>query len=580
MLWLNKVKGSAKEVLKEHPVSVCCFFLAALSYGILDEFFSLSIYFGNVIANFAKFLSILLFVITPAFLVCECNFAYKKSIGKISSLKEINKSFVYIIVSLIGLAISGIYGWMEVYLSAYDKTLLGYFPDYFERVFYVYLAVCGVSSFFFMYKKSGEEFENYLVKAFLGTMKASLVYGVMLLGMLCMIWVFEALFFRIYVESFLGWLITGTIAYPAYIIGFSRFEEDLSKFSKVFFGYVLTSLLAVAFVIVYAYIVKIIVTWTFPSNQVYSIMAALFGCGLFIWTAAQGFTEGRLYTALRVFPFLFIPFIVVQIMCISMRVSQYGMTMSRYLGIMLIVFEVLYEIYYAVCFCRKKGLGGVLFPVVLIFVLVFYLVPAINVYSVVTRSQKKVLEQFMTQVNSGGAVTKEIANRAKSSYNTIKDDCSVEGQRYLDKYYRTYNSDKIMEALSDYADKSGYEAENQRYIDICAKYYRDIYDTEGYAHFSNIHTRVYEDIVPNKIPLESSAYEPVRFGYIDLSDKISRLEELGKMDADSDDLAELVKEPIQLENGVLYIDSLTIRYNSSDDSDIEHVYVDGHYLFN
>ena len=72
------------------------------------------------------------------------------------------------------------------------------------------------------------------------------------------------------------------------ILTLSKPSDTISKFGNIMMGYVFPGILAVAFVIVYIYILKILITWTFPSNEAFTIVTALFAAGICIWTMAQG----------------------------------------------------------------------------------------------------------------------------------------------------------------------------------------------------------------------------------------------------------------------------------------------------
>ena len=175
--------------------------------------------------------------------------------------------------------------------------------------------VIGLTIYFF-YKRSKESFEAYLGKAFCGLMKAELVYGIIAIGTALVLWAFDTLIVDIdNLDLFLRieTVLVALVQFPCAIAGLSKTENRLGKFAKVILSYVFTSIEDIAFVIIYIYIIKILITWSFPSNQVFTILTALFSVGVVIWTMAQGCCDEALRKPLKIMPFLFIPFIVLQI---------------------------------------------------------------------------------------------------------------------------------------------------------------------------------------------------------------------------------------------------------------------------
>ena len=80
------------------------------------------------------------------------------------------------------------------------------------------------------------------------------------------------------------------------------------------------------------YIIKIIVFKDMPSNQIFRILAALFILGCPIWTMVCNFKEDTIIDKInKLLPKLFIPFIILQIYSIGVRILENGITENRYL---------------------------------------------------------------------------------------------------------------------------------------------------------------------------------------------------------------------------------------------------------
>ncbi len=575
MMWAAKLKAGVRDVLKDHPASVCSFFLSFFIYGI---FYSSSLKYPSLLKDIFTVIRYFFLCETAAFFLCEANYSYKRSVGRISSLKEINKSFVYVIVMAVGTVMSLIFALFRVKffvgnsasflgLSMYDSEEL------FLRFFYVYLMVCVSGGIFFLYKKAGLSFENYAVKGFLGIMKGYLAYAVIMLGALCIIFVFNELIKEIDLFEFVMAVITGLMAYTTVVMALSKPGEKISRFGNIMMGYVFPGILAVAFLIVYVYILKILLTWTFPSNEAFTIVTALFASGVCFWTMAFGCAEGSLLKTLKLFPLLFIPFIFIQIMCLYMRVHQYGLTQSRYMGIMLILFELLYEVYYIWRFRIGEGLGGILFPTLIIFSLVILLVPGVNMFASVTRSQKKVVDRVVSELDSNLSVDSQSLARARSAFNEIERDGGLEGNRYLNKLYARYGKDTVEEYLdkegdSTYRDNKYFYAENDR----------NSIDVAGFSTMCEVDMYMYSDTIdPSNVELKgrNGEYLDVQ---VDISGLIGDMENLYDKYSSNEKLDALVENPISFTDGsCLYISYISVEEN--DKGVITDLNIRGYYLY-
>lgn len=584
MNFLDRIKGNAKGVFKEHICSIAVFLIGMVLMGINEDFWDVFHSSKGALHQYSDlfYTAALFFVLmTFGFVLCESNYLYKKSIGKISSLKEIKKSFVYIIVILLSTGIFGFFSYMTYYLSGVRYNEIRPYLDYFTRFFGVILVVCAVSALFFMYKKSGLSFEGFMCKSFTGLVKAGVIFGVVEVGYLIIVWIFESLFFDITINILITCIITALVGYPAALAGVTRFEEGISRFARALLGYVFTALAAIGYIIVYAYIMKIIVTWTFPSNQVFAICTFLFFAGAFVWTMAQSFAEGKLLTLVRIFPFFFIPFIIIQSMCLYMRVSAYGLTTDRYFGIMLIVFEFFYELYYLVRFLMKKGLGGILFPVLIAVSVIALVIPGINAFAAVTNSQKRVVAKFVDEIEAGSLPSAELAKRAYSSYKEIKRNGGLEGENYLSKLHKTYSDQELKDLFDKYGEKES-NKDNEKPYEHIARHSWNTIELKGYKYMTRVNyiEATPEDIDFSAIPLGVDSEKDHKEIVVDLSGVIKELIELGYAGADFNEQYELINEPIVFPDGVFYIDYLRADTKGDNKEEAQYLAVYGYFLHN
>ncbi len=582
MLWFNNLKEDAKGIFKEHPASIVTVLIFAVCTALLEDILDLK--YGSGAWRVITFIQTLSLGLVFGFVLCESNYNYKKQIGKLDSLFEIRKSFIYIIVMVISLGLSLVHAYREGFMSSKDVSALrerGFSFDIFYRFFWAYILFCVISAWFFMYKRSDESFEGYSVKAFLGSLKALAVYVVVAIGALCILWVFDALIVSFDYTGTVELLIAALVGYPALLVGLSKMGESMAKFSRIMVGYVFTGLLAVAAVIVYVYILKIIFTMTFPSNEAYSITTSLFATGLVIITMAQGCTEGRILKILKAAPLFFAPFIIIQIMCLAMRIGQYGITTRRYLGIMFIVFEVIYLIYYVYRLKKQEGIGGFLFPIALILVIVYYLVPGINVYAAITGSQKGVVLSYIEAAVGGKATTSQENAKARSAYRQIVNNGNAEGTHFVKELEAKYPDFKFDEELKEsdsyyYEDRFEDDKEIYAYKDV------DVIDVSRYEHVAVISTHADDDdaeVDVSRFELKASNGQEVQtVGYADLSFTVKELEAAYDNDGIEYDYTHAISTPVVTpDGGLLYLTRVYLRIG--EDGDVEYLDIDGYYAY-
>ena len=485
---------------------------------------------------------------------------------------------------VISLGLSLIHAYRETFVTSDDISAaneVGLRFDIFYRFFWVYIVVCIISAWFFMYKRTGESFESYSVKAFLGSLKALAVYVVVAVGMLCILWVFDALIVSFDHIATVEILIAALVGYPALLVGLSKMGDGMARFSRVMVGYVFTGLLAIAAVIVYVYLLKIIFTWTFPSNEAYTITTSLFATGLVVITMAQGCTDGRILKVLKAAPLFFAPFIIIQIMCLSMRIGQYGITTRRYLGIMFIVFELIYLAYYIYRLRKQEGIGGFLFPIAIVLVVVYYLVPGINVYAAITGSQKAVVMKYIVAAAGGNEISSQEKARAKSAYRQIANNGNAEGAHFLKELkekYPDFEFDKDLRESDSYYYEDSFEDEKEIYA------YKNVnvIDVSRYDNLAVISTHADDndgEIDVTRFELMTEPGEGRQtVGYADMSFTVKELEEAYDNGGLEYDYTDAISTPVVTpEGGLLYLSRVYVRIGG--DGDVEYLDIDGYYAY-
>lgn len=437
------------------------------------------------------------------------------------------------------------------------------------RFLFVYLVALDAWAVYHMYRRLEEDFEVYCTKAFLGLVKANFIYLLFAVGLAIIIWIFNELIFdtddfMAQVELFLA----GGIYVPMCLKAISAKGEKHGKFAKLCVVYVLQSMLLIAFAIIYIYIVKIFVTDTVPSNQVFNILAFLFAIGMPIWTMVHGMREedGFLVKVAAFVPYAFIPFIFLQCWSMGIRIKEYGFTVSRYSAVLLIIGEIIYFILYILQHIRKKqAISYILF--ILVFIAAFGLIiPGTSYDDVVIRSQIRRIEKMLDDVDNDESLKSAI----KSAYREV-DRVGYKGEKTLKKKF----TKSEIEAIEEYSEYNEW-GRDRVYIRHYSRGYS--VDVTGYNRLYKITNydkdRIKESIIKvtvNRTDGETADYD------VDLSELTSWAVDNYSI-RNSDDFSIDGRETVRIDDKRdLYITEFTMDFYA-DSKEITNITVSGYVL--
>ena len=114
---------------------------------------------------------------------------------------------------------------------------------------------------------------------------------------------------------------------------------EYPKGLKIFAQYILLPLVCVYLVILYAYLLKVVISWDWPQGWVSKLILGFAGTGIFALLLLQPISNRTeqvwIKTASRWFYVVLSPLIVMLFFAVWRRVSEYGVTEGRYLAIVL-----------------------------------------------------------------------------------------------------------------------------------------------------------------------------------------------------------------------------------------------------
>lgn len=322
---------------------------------------------------------------------------------------------------------SGAYTYAFVLPSeAIDMFWIGSEPIYGYGIITGYVLLMLLFILFFSFQKSERTFSEYLVNVFSRTLTTSMIWLILYLGLSTIYAVINELIFDIYEWiSSLFPLSVALCLIPGYLSALSvNGQKDFDKqeanvFFRFLIKYLLTGISISILGIGYLYILKIIILWQIPSNEIFSIVATLFCVGVPMWLMNEAYKEEELtsYSKLiRLLPYLFAPLIILQIWSLGLRICQYGLTTERYMGMMFILFEISFVVIWKWYrnHCER------LLAIASILVFICFLCPFLNIYSLPIRNQQYFLKIYAQKLMDGEQLSDLEYNRFSGAYTYLK----------------------------------------------------------------------------------------------------------------------------------------------------------------
>ena len=295
------------------------------------------------------------------------------------------------------------------------------------KIAFCYVSTLWILSIYFLFKKTKKNFTEFVLKVSINTLKTSIVYGILAIG----ISIVSSIFVYLIWES-IGYTLTlrlqiillGFYYIPRLIYDLTDVQKEVNAFFKGLIKYVLTGLVMISFIIIYLYIIKILILRDMPKNQIFRILSALFIVGMPIWTMVQYFKDESLWYKISLkLPVAFIPFILLQIYTIGIRIANNGFTPLRYVCVALVVFEIIYSLIYI----WKKEKIEILLLVLNAIVIVSFIIPGINMFKVSDVSQAQNLKIFKNKSD----YTEEEKEKIYGAYRYLK--YSLDGEKYINE---------------------------------------------------------------------------------------------------------------------------------------------------
>lgn len=367
-----------------------------------------------------------------------------------------------------------------------------------ELTILYFLVILGIIAYKFI-RLSKLSFAKYFNAVIVKIVKVGLVVIAVNIGFFLILSAFDELIFHIDEFDLLvdfEMIMCAVFYFPYSLICVMNVEEYKGSFFKNVITFIFMPIVFIAFLIVYIYILKIIFTLNVPKNEAFAICATSFFCGVVIWTMAGSFIEGKdtlnFYDKMiKYAKYLYIPLLILEIYCMGVRISQYGLTKARYYATMFIAVQILYifwdliwELFGKIVkkdFELKGRYEHFIFVGICMYV-VSVMLPFTNYEYRVYRSQSRRLEK---------SIANEELNTIESSYRTLR------YNKYADRNLDRDEIEKTIDQLRrDYAeiDPEYYEQEVHHEYDYIRYFVEDAnFDISGYSKIYHVQATYYDD---------------------------------------------------------------------------------------
>ena len=418
---------------------------------------------------------------------------------------------------IIGFAIAGIFE-RFVHYNAFGTSIY--------RILIGYSIVAFLIGLFKVIKNSGLELSKYCTRAFKNLFGTGVIYGILVVGFILIMTIAISLLtsgkdyepvMRAQIAIF------GLFLVPATLLSITNTEGESSKFIEAVISFVLLPLTALATIIIYIYMLKILALRQIPQNSIYRIIAGLFVVAFQVWVMTYEYKQKNKFVEVfsKIMPIAFIPLIGLQVYSIGARIGENGITPVRYMGVMFIIFEII-AIVLSIVNKRKYLTNALLVAAVLM--AISTILPVVNMEEISNYNQASRLKNAWREGESFTSLSSEEKATASSAYRyLLKQENS---EKYLPKYLdKEELTEKLIEHYSPYGDEDEtYDEKRTTYKRVNYQYPDDeVITVDGYNCIKKF--QVYEYDI-NEENLESvSLYDTFN---INLKDYVLGLIEANK----------------------------------------------------
>ena len=359
-----------------------------------------------------------------------------------------------------------------------------------SRILTGYYIVAFLIGLFKVIKNSGLELSKYCTRVFKNLFGTGVIYGILVVGFALIMAISISLLspgknYELVLRAQIA--IFGLFLVPVTLLSITNTEGESSKFIEAVISFVLLPLTALATIIIYIYMLKILVLRQIPQNSIYRIIAGLFVVAFPVWVMTYEYKQKSKFIEVfsKIMPIAFIPLIGLQIYSIGARIGENGITPVRYMGVMFIIFEIV-AIVLSIINKRKYLTNAVLVAAGLLAITT--ILPLVNMEEISNYNQASRLRKAWREGESFTSLSKEEKATASSAYRYLsrQENC----EKYLPKYFdKEELTKKLIEHYSPYDEDYEYRSTREN---VYSQYSNDgVILVEGYSYIKGFQVSEY-----------------------------------------------------------------------------------------
>lgn len=489
------------------------------------------------------------------------------AIGTLFTEKFFENKYLKIVSEAIALIIAILFRWIMIE-KLYEGNLT------LAKIVVTYMSVLPIVTIYKMLKDTGVSVKEYAIRVLGNISKTSSIYALANLGIVVVILVFIELIldghnYDILPRTLI--LLLGGFYIPAMLDAITEVKNETGKFMKVLLTCILMPVALFLIGTLYLYVIKIMISGELLNKSLFFILSLTFTLAIPGVILLKNYEENKTVSVIsNILFYSFIPLMILQIIAMNVRVGDYGLTESRYMGYLLIAFEIIF-----ICLMMIKK-AKYLDKIILVFAgfIIFGVLSPFNVFDVPVYSQTARITSMLNSVESFGHLTEEQKNECKKALRYIENSYKPE---YIDGKITKEQKEAIENHIIVYSEKDTYGYGNYDYqylsmyntstkIDIAD--YKMLYqvdDTYGYEEkvdVNNYRLRDKEENINVTVDLENFLRQ--MYDAEKTNTKESRFEEVRCLETSD-------------ENVMFYVTHFSLSYESYQ-NELEYISIDGYLL--
>lgn len=432
-----------------------------------------------------------------------------------------------------------------------------------SRMVIGYFLIVLLLAIFKITKDSEEGLSKYLLKVNKNLFYIGIIYVILNMGLMAILVILELLLLD--GNSFLNIIIRvqtallGLFLLPATMMAIINTKTEVTKFIDNIVCFVLLPLILVATAIIYIYMAKIFILKQIPKNAIFRILSALFIVYFPEWIMLESYKEKNnvINKICKLLPIAFIPFIGLQVYSIGVRCTENGLTPTRYLGIIFIIFEAI-AIFLNIYKDKKYVIH--IYTTAIILIAVVTICPIINMQTISNINQGSRLDKAWADGKGFEELDEREQDIIVSAYAYLKK--QEDGEKYIPKRLSRLGLGNILQdRLEPYKATTCYSTKSASYLLDS----NGVVSIEGYKVMSRI-IKTYNDLSVEHLE-DLNLRDEI---YIDLKQYIQNVANENRTNSSTEYISKNKLLTIN-ENVDFCITEFNIRYEEDEKNNLENI---------